>query len=781
MNVRYDITGMSCSACSAHVEREAAKVIKENGAEAEVQVTVSLLSNAMTVTYSDSLSPSHVKKIEQSMIKAIKKAGYGAKRADRAGADGDRGQDQNKKDRTLARLIASGVLTLMLMYVSMGHMIGLPLPPFLSGAENGLRFALTQLVLTVPVLILNRRFFFRGVSALLHGAPNMDTLITIGSGASFLYGVAVTVMIAVALHGENINLVKVYLHDLYFESAAMILTLVSLGKAMEGRAKSKASDAIRSMSALFPDTACVLRDGVEVTVPRAELAVGDVVLIRAGEMIPADGVVMEGEGSVDESSLTGESMPVMKKIGDGVIGACTLRAGFLTVKIEKTGEDTAFARIIRLLEEAASTKAPVARMADRVSRVFVPVVMGISLVTFMVWMLVGVGDTRAVQLSNALQSAVCVLVISCPCSLGLATPTAILVGTGRGARDGVFFRNAEALEYLGQVRTVFLDKTGTVTEGHPTVTDLWAESGDTAELVALAFAVERQSAHPLSEAICDYAGRVNGLSVYEILPETFFSEVGGGIGGLVETPETRRKLILVGKPDFLAHQGVELSSAFLERFEAEEDKGRTVVAVAADGVALGWISMEDRVKEDSREAIATLHELGIETVMLTGDNPRTAAAVCREAGIDRFHASLRPEDKERLIREAQQAEVNTKKKKAALTAMVGDGINDAPALCRAHVGVAIGTGTEVAVDSADLVLTGSSLSALPVAVKLSCRTMRIIRQNLFWALIYNAIGIPVAAGVLYPIWGIQLSPMIASFAMSLSSVSVVSNALRLRK
>ena len=766
MNVRYNVSGMSCAACSAHVQRSADAVVKDCGYDGKILVTVVLLSNSMTVSYPDGMTKKEISTVEEKLKKAIKKGGYVM-----SDITSEAAANAPKKQiiSPVVRLIISLSLTLLLMVVSIGHMVGIGLPAIISSEANPQNFALVQLLLSLAVVALNFGFYSRGVSSLFHGAPNMDTLIAIGSGSSLLYGIVATVMIFYGRKTGNVQFVHSYVHDLYFESAAMILVLVSLGKTLEGKAKKSASDAVAALSSMLPSTARVLRGGEEITVPAGELCVGDIIIVKSGEVIPADAVVLDGEGGVDESSLTGESIPVLKTVGSKISGSCTLVSGYVRAEVEKTGEDTAFSRIIKLLEEASATKAPISRLADRVSGIFVPVVIGISLVTFGLWMIF------SGSLSAALRSAVCVLVISCPCALGLATPTAVLIGTGRGAREGVFFRNAEALEHLGGVRTVFLDKTGTVTNGKPTVSNVISidtEEISEGEVLRLAYSVEKMSSHPLSHAICKYAEK---SSVDPVEADGFFSVTGQGIGATADG-----KAVLVGKPEFLAQNGVELSSAFVAAFEAEEDGGKTVVTVSCGSRAVGMICISDTLRRDTQDAVCSLHKLGIRTVMLTGDNKRTAAAVCAEAGIDEYHASLLPEDKERIVREETEKSKNTKRTKA-LVAMVGDGINDAPALARADVGVAMGTGTEVAIDSADVVLTGDSPAALVRAIALSRKTMRIIRQNLFWAMLYNSIGIPVAAGVLFPAFGISLSPMIAAAAMSFSSVSVVCNALRLKK
>lgn len=762
MNIRYSIGGMSCSACSAHVQRSVDAVILSSGYEGKVRATVVLLSNSMTILYPDDLTKKDISELEAKFKKAVRAGGYTMKDYSPTATDASKGILP-----PLSRLILSLALVTLLMVISMGHMVGLKLPSLISSDANPQNFALIQLIISLFVIVLNFGFFTRGTSALFHGAPNMDTLIAVGAGASLVYGIVATVMIFYGQSKGNADLVHAYVHDLYFESAAMILALVSLGKTLEGKAKKNAADAIGALTSMLPVTARIIRDGEEKEISADRLQVGDIIAVKSGEIIPADAVVIDGEGAADESSLTGESIPVSKSAGAHVSGACVLVSGYIRAKVEKVGEDTAFSRVIKLLEEASATKAPISRLADRVSGIFVPVVMGISLVTFIIWMIF------TNSFSDALRSAVCVLVISCPCALGLATPTAVLIGTGRGAREGVFFRNAAALEHLGHVKTVYFDKTGTVTCGKPRLSDVILDKNASiseSRLLSLAYSVEKMSSHPLSAAVCEYA-EANSAA---ILPaRDFFSDTGKGIGAVADDLH-----ILIGKPLFLSDQGVEISDSLLNAVKAEESNGKTVVVVGINGRAEGALCISDTLRSDTADAIKKLHAMGIKTIMLTGDNEGTAAAVSRAAGIDEYRASLLPEDKERIIRETVSS---ADQHRRSLVAMVGDGINDAPSLARADVGVAMGTGTEVAIDSADVVLTGNSVNSLVRAIKLSSRTMRIIKQNLFWALFYNSIGIPVAAGVLFPVLGIRLTPMIAAAAMSFSSVSVVCNSLRLKR
>lgn len=770
--IQYGIKGMSCAACVAHVERAARNALGE-----AAEFTVSLLTNSIVINPKSEWSDSDAEAFEKLLAASIAAAGYELVRE--AQKTGESNLEFRKK-RT--RLIVSALFTLAIMYFAMGGMIGLPIPKNFVGTDGALWLALLQLALCLPVVILNFHFFKNGFSALLHRAPNMDSLIAVGSGASLIYGVVAIVMIATA---RDSGVIHSWMHDLYFESAAMILTLVSLGKLLESRAKDKAADAVRSLATLTPKFATVLQDGVKKSIPAEEVRVGDLLLVRAGELIPVDGEVVSGDGTVDESALTGESMPVEKAEGSPVKAACVLTSGALTVRATGVGEDTSLARIVRLLEDAAASKAPIARIADKVSAVFVPAVMAISAVTLLLWLIL-TGNAE-----KAIRSAISVLVISCPCALGLATPTAITVAIGRGARHGILFRNAEALEKLCHVKTVVFDKTGTITEGKPSLTELYAYGEAPERVLKLAGAVERLSAHPLAFAVQSAAE-----SVFDALPEAtdFRSLVGIGAEAMVEG-----QLCRVGKPeadlralidaqsvlpndaDPVTPFGVDFCARVFEfedrervfaDFYALEQAGKTAVLVTLDGAPVGILGISDRIRPDSRAAADALKNASVDTFMLTGDNERTAAFVAKEANLDGFYASLLPEDKERIVRELSEK---------APTAMVGDGINDAPALVRADVGIAIGAGTEVAIDSADVVLSRSSLVGVTEAYALSRATIRIIKQNLFWALFYNAVCIPIAAGLFYPLFGWQLSPMLGSAAMSFSSVCVVTNALRLRR
>lgn len=733
---------MSCAACVAHVEASAAKICgKEN-------ISVSLLTNSITVTVPDSTAE---KEIFAELKKALKRSGYTLVADAAARQDIERAEQK----KSLARLISSCVLTALLMYVAMGHMLKLPLPNILSAP---LVSASVQLALTLPVIIINFRFYKNGFSALLRLSPNMDSLIAIGSGASLIYGTVMLVLIAASTANGDTETAHEYAHGLYFESAAMILTLVSLGKTLEGRARANAQAAVGKLASMLPDEALVIREGTEVRIPLSELTVGDTVVVRAGETVPADGTVIDGSGAVDESALSGESIPVEKSAGDGVSAVCTLVSGYIVIQATHVGKDTTLSKIIGLLEDAAASKAPIARMADKVSRIFVPAVMGISLITLAVWLAV-TGDA-----SMALDCAVSVLVISCPCALGLATPTAVMVGTGRGASHGILIKSAEALENLHSVKYFLTDKTGTLTEGKPAVTDIVGFEATENELLAAAYSAEALSTHPLASAVCKEA-ETRGIERTEA--SDFENVTGMGIKAVLGG-----KLCLVGKPEFLeeggvAHDAVEMAREKMATLEAD---GKTAVCVSLDGAIYGVIGIADKIRADSATAVAELKKRGIVPIMLTGDNERTANAVAAECGIERAYSRLLPDGKEAVIAELSRH---------GRTAMVGDGINDAPALARADIGIAIGAGTDVAIDCADAVLSKSSLTDAVTAIKLSDATVKTIKQNLFWALIYNTVCIPVAAGVLYPIAGITLSPMLASAAMSVSSIFVVLNSLRL--
>ena len=732
---------MSCAACAAHVEAAAGKACPDS------EISVSLLTNTVTVLADDQADE---KLIFNKLRSALRAAGYTlvADTLDREDTE------KRQQRKNAAKLCVSLVLTAVLMYVAMGHMSGLPVPAAL---HVPVITTAVQMAIALAVIIINFRFFTGGIAALIRLAPNMDSLIAIGSGASFLYGSVMLALIIGATAMGDTALAQEYAHGLYFESSAMILALVSLGKTLESRAKANAAAAIGKLASMMPDTVTCQRDGEELVLPLSEIAVGDVVTVRAGETVPVDGEVIDGHGAVDESALSGESIPVEKSVGDSVCAVCTLTDGYIKIKAQRLGGDTALSKIISLLEDAAASKAPIARLADKVSRIFVPVVMGISALTFGVW-LIATGDV-----AWSLDLAVCVLVISCPCALGLATPTAVTVGTGRGASAGILIKSAKALENLHSVKYFLTDKTGTLTEGKPTVTDV-AAICDGDELLRAAYTAEKMSSHPLAAAICEYAGKqgTDSLSAWEL--ENF---AGEGI-----RVQTKSGECLVGKASFLASHGLGVDEAdALGKMSAElESKGRTAVCVSLGGRALGVIGVADKVREDSRAAISQLKKMGVVPVMLTGDNQNSARAVADECGIEEIYSSLLPAQKQELI-------VSYSKK--GRCAMAGDGINDAPALAAADIGIAIGAGTDVAIDCADVVLSRNSLCDAASAISLSKATVTVIKQNLFWALIYNSICIPIAAGALYVPFGIALSPMLASAAMSFSSICVVLNSLRL--
>ena len=745
----FDVTGMSCAACQVRVEKSVAKL------DGVAEVSVNLLKNTMEVEYDDG------RLSEEGIISAVEKAGYGA--VPRAGR-GEAKQKASEPPRDIAReeyekmkkrLFWSLVFTIPLFYISMGHMMGWPLPDVLLGTENAMVFALTLLLLAIPVAVINRKFFIGGFRSLFHLSPNMDSLIAIGSGAALAYGVYALYRIAYALGHGDMASAHAFSMDLYLESAGMILTLITLGKTLEARAKGRTSDAIRKLMDLQPKTAVVIRDGQEVEIPIEDLVRGDTAIIRAGASIPADGSVTEGTGAVDESAITGESIPVDKAPGDKLTGATVLSSGYLRMRVESVGEDTALEKIIRLVDEATSSKAPIAKLADRVSGVFVPVVIAIAIVSAAAWLIAGE------SFGFALSIAISVLVISCPCALGLATPTAIMVGTGRGASSGILIKSAEALETLHSIDTVVFDKTGTITEGKPAVTDIIARDGIPAdEVLRLAASLEKLSGHPLGEAIVREA-ESRGLVLEEA--SGFSAEAGKGVSASIDGKriEGGNRKILRSCPEELR--------ALEERLA---DEGKTPLFFLEDGRFIGAIALADTIKPTSREAIDDLRRMGIRTVMLTGDNRRTASAIQRQAGTDSFIAEVLPSGKDSEIRKLQES--------GAKVAMVGDGINDAPALARSDAGIAIGAGTDIAIESADIVLMRSDLADVPRAIELGKATMRNIKENLFWALFYNTICIPVAAGILYPGFGIRLSPMIGAAAMSFSSIFVVSNALRLR-
>ena len=743
---QYTVTGMSCAACSTRVEKAVSKV------PGVTSCSVSLLTNSMGVE--GTASP-------EAIVKAVEDAGYGAskKGAEKAASASAADAEDALKDRETPalkrRLIASLVFLVVLMYISMGHMMwGWPLPAAL--AENHVAMGLTQLLLTVAVMVINQKFFISGFKGLIHGAPNMDTLVALGSGASFVYSTyALFAMTDAQLRGDTAGVMQ-YMHEFYFESAAMILTLITVGKMLEARSKGRTTDALKGLMKLAPKTAVLLRGGAEVTVPIAEVRKGDVFVVRPGENIPVDGVVLEGSSAVNESALTGESIPVDKAAGDAVSAATMNQSGFLRCEATRVGEDTTLSQIIRMVSDAAATKAPIAKVADKVSGVFVPIVIAIAVVAIIVWMLAGQ------TFGYALARGISVLVISCPCALGLATPVAIMVGSGMGAKNGILFKTAVSLEETGKVQIVALDKTGTITSGEPRVTDILPAEGVTeAELLAAAAALEKKSEHPLARAILQLAGE-RSMEIAEV--EGFEAKPGSG---LVAT--LAGDALAGGNLKFISAQAA-VPAALRTAAETLAEAGKTPLFFSRAGRLIGIIAVADVIKPDSPAAVRELQNMGIRVVMLTGDNARTAKAIGREAGVDEVIAGVLPEGKESVIREL---------KTQGKVMMVGDGINDAPALTRADIGAAIGAGTDIAIDAADVVLMKSRLSDVPAAIRLSRATLRNIHENLFWAFIYNVIGIPLAAGVWIPLFGWQLNPMFGAAAMSLSSVCVVTNALRL--
>ena len=747
---QFDITGMTCSACSSRVE---GCVVKLPGVK---DVSVNLLKNSMVVSYDEAqLSTAGI-------VEAVENTGYGAipktapQRKAEAKAEVRTAQAEYKAMKQ--RLLLSAVFTLPLFYISMGHMMNWPMPGFLLGMENALVFAFTQFLLLLPVLIVNGRYFKVGFRNLLKGSPNMDSLIAIGSGAAAVYGIYAIYKIGIGMGHGDMEVVHTFMMDLYFESAGMILTLITLGKTLEARAKGKTSDAITKLMNLAPKVATVERDGQELQIPVEDVQLGDILIVKAGESIPVDGIVVDGNSSVDESALTGESIPVEKHIGDKVIGATINKAGFIKMQATKVGDDTTLAQIIRLVDEATSSKAPIAKLADKVSGVFVPIVIAIAVISTLGWLLAGYG------LEFALSIGISVLVISCPCALGLATPTAIMVGTGKGATNGILIKSAEALETAHSIDTVVLDKTGTITQGTPVVTDILL-GGEISrqELLQTAASLERLSEHPLADAIVAEAEKTG----YPALSVSDFRQIPGqGITGIIGGEQ-----ILAGNRRLIEANGIP-GGELMVQGEALASDGKTPLYFARGDTLIGVIAVADVVKPTSTQAITQLSDMGIEVVMLTGDNLRTAEAIRRQVGVDRVVAEVFPQDKEQEIRRLQ-----TEGKKVA---MVGDGINDATALARADVGIAIGAGTDIAMESADIVLMKSDLLDVVTAIQLSKVTIRNIKQNLFWAFIYNIIGIPVAAGVFFLPFALKLNPMIGAFAMSFSSLFVVTNALRLR-
>lgn len=749
----FNVTGMTCAACSAAVERSVKKL------PGVKSVTVNLLTNSMRVEYNDETI------FPEEIIKAVEDAGYGAslKEKSRAKQETQKAQGKTSADREIEdmklRLKVSILFIIPLMYISMGHMLGLPLPPFLSGVENAVSFAFAQFLLVLPIAFINRKFYTVGFKTLFKGHPNMDSLIAIGSGSALIYGVFAIFRMSYGLGAGNFELVHRYYHDLYFESAAMILTLITVGKFLEARAKGKTTDAIKKLMDLAPKTARVEKNGIEEEVPVESVRVGDIIVIRPGESIPVDGVVIEGQSAVDESALTGESMPVEKRPTDKVSAGTINKTGAFKFRATQVGEDTTLAKIIALVEDANATKAPIAKLADKISAVFVPTVIGIALVTTVGWLLAGY------SFEFALSMGISVLVISCPCALGLATPVAIMVGTGKGAEHGILIKSAEALEALCSIDTVVMDKTGTLTQGKPQVTDIALyKAKSEEELLKIAQALEKNSEHPLADAILKYC-REKETPLIEI--NEFKSIPGKGVEGYIDGIP-----YFAGNEQFMKEKKID--TAVTEQLSARLSKeGKTPLYFGENNALLGIIAVADVIKPTSRQAVQHFKQMGIKVVMLTGDNPNTAEAIRRQLDIDEAIAGVLPHEKDKKIQEL--------KNKGQKVAMIGDGINDAPALARADVGIAIGAGTDVAIESADIVLIRSDLMDAVTAVELSKATIRNIKQNLFWAFFYNILGIPIAAGVLYPAYHIKLTPMIGAAAMSMSSVFVVTNALRLRK
>lgn len=740
MKLKFTVTGMTCAACSARVE----KVTKAVPGVTDAQVN--LLAGTMTVEAANEQTAAQISQ-------AVKNAGYAAAlEGDHHLREPEKKPDTGSKEMK-TRIVTSAIFLVILMYFTMGHMVGLPMPGWYHGQENVMVAALLQFFLTLPVVFLNRAYYSRGLKALWNRAPNMDSLIAVGSGAALLYGIAALLRMAYAMgHGQS-EVVVHYGENLYFESAATILTLITLGKYLETRAKGKTGDAIRALMDLRPKTASVIRDGKECSIPAEQVRVGDTVVVRSGGRIPVDGTVLEGRAAVDQSALTGESVPVEKEPGDSVAAATINTEGYLLLRADKVGEDTTLQQIIHMVEEAGGSKAPIARLADKIAGVFVPIVMAIAGVTFAVWMLMGYG------VEFSLTSAISVLVISCPCALGLATPVAIMVGTGRGASMGVLFKNGVALENLHSVDTVVLDKTGTLTAGQPAVTDILPGSMESKTLLRFAAALEQHSEHPFAKAIVAKAGSISLPDVTD-----FATLPGRGVEGYIDGIR-----VFGGNRRLMEEKGIAVPE-----YPELVQQGKTPLYFGLEtGEYLGAIAAADVLKEDSAQAVAALKKQKLRVVMLTGDNRRTAQVIAQKAGIDQVIADVLPADKAGAIRKLQQ--------EGHRVVMVGDGINDAPALATADVGMAIGAGTDIAMESADVVLMSGSLRGIANAVRLSKATIRNIRQNLFWAFFYNCLGIPIAAGVLYLPFQIQLSPMLGAAAMSFSSVFVVTNALRLRR
>ena len=739
MKQEFDIQGMSCAACQARIEKSVSKL------DGIKQCNVNLLTNHMSVEYDEKILNDHM------IIDCVVDAGYGATLP-----NSKEKIEKKKEDPSLElkkRFQISLIFMLPLFYVSMGHMMGLPLPSILLGHENAIIFAFTQFLLCLPVLIINKKYFVNGFKALFHKSPNMDTLIALGSAASFIYGIFAIYMLGYGLGHQNHVLVETYHMELYFEGAAMILTLITLGKYLEAKSKGKTSEAIEKLMDLGAKEAILIKDGKEVKVPVENVQVGDILLLKPGMSVPVDGIVVEGSSSFDESSITGESMPVSKSIHDHLTCATINLEGTITFQATKVGSETTLAQMIKLVEEASSSKAPIAKLADQISGIFVPTVITISIITFIIWMLVG--QTFEFSLSVAIS----VLVISCPCALGLATPVAIMVGMGKGASNGILIKSSEALETAHKVNTVLLDKTGTITSGHPSVSDI-VQFDD--ELLMIASSLEKNSEHPLAIAINEYASE-NKIEINEI--QEFEAVFGKGVKGIINNQK-----VFGGNLRFMEENNID-TSQIVEKIDEFGNEGKTPLIFAKENKIIGVIACLDTIKESSKIAISKLKQQGIKVVMVTGDNEKAAQAIQKIVGVDEVIAQVLPSEKSDVVKKYQ---------KDGIVAMVGDGVNDALALTQSDVGIAIGAGSDIAIESAQIVLMKDDLLDVSNMFKLSKATMTNIKQNLFWAFFYNAILIPVAAGVLYPMFAIKLNPMIASAAMSLSSVSVVSNALRLR-
>ena len=770
MKERFDVTGMTCSACSSHVEKSVSKL---TGVE---NVSVNLLTNSMQVEFDEN------KLDTAGIIKAVEDAGYGAAVKDGHAKSGTKtsGQSDSQENSGLSaveqnvknmkkRLIVSLIFWIPLMYVSMGHMIyqwlNIPMPPFtmnfLHGNENAITYAFTQFLLLLPILIANQKYFKNGFKTLWHRSPNMDSLIAIGAGAAILYGIFAIYRIGYAMGHGDMAVVHQYAHDLYFESAGTILTLITIGKYLETKSKGKTSEAITKLLNLAPKTVTVVRDGVEQVIDATDVEKGEIFLVKPGESVAVDGIVLEGKSSFDESAITGESIPVPKQEGDTIVSASMNKSGLIRAKATKVGEDTTIAQIIRLVEEASSSKAPIAKMADKIAGVFVPTVITIALIAGVIWLISGA------TFEFAMSTAIAVLVISCPCALGLATPVAIMVGTGKGAENGILIKSGDALETAHQIDTVVLDKTGTITQGKPVVTDIICAAGknaDKTQLLQIAGSLEKGSEHPLAEAIVNYCV-TNNISLEKVTD--FNALFGKGIEGTVSGTH-----YYAGNEKMMEEKGISLSTEQKNQIQALAKQGRTPLLFADEKQFLGIVAVADVVKPTSKEAVQKFRDYGIHVIMLTGDNEVTAQAIKEQVGIDEVIAGVLPTQKEEKISALKQA--------GHKVAMIGDGVNDAPALASADVGIAIGAGTDVAIESADIVLMKNDLLDAVGAVKLSKAVIRNIKENLFWAFFYNSIGIPLAAGVLYPLFQIKLNPMFGAAAMSLSSVCVVSNALRLR-